>query len=149
MEHTPTERNCGSALLYIYNSLNYTVRDDLGICKRKEFESFFIEAINLKCKNLIIDCIYRYPSMNPTEFIGVFVLDLLKKKSKEDKAIMLIGDFNIDLLKYFTNADSITFLDSMYTNFLLPYITTPARVTAHSKTLIDNIFLNNTEDGLI
>ena len=63
--------------------------------------------------------------------------------------MMLMGDFNIDLLKYDTNTDNIAFLDSMNTNFLLPYITTPTRVSAYSKTLIDNIFLNNTEDGLI
>ena len=60
-----------------------------------------------------------------------------------------MGDFNIDLLKYDTNTDSTTCLDSMYTNSLLPYISTPTRVTAHSKTLINNIFSNNIEDGLI
>ena len=60
-----------------------------------------------------------------------------------------MGDFNIDLLKYDTNKDSTMFLDIMYTNFLLPYITIPTRVTTHSKTLIDNIFSNNIEDGLI
>ena len=74
--------------------------------------------------------------------------DLVQKISKEDKTTMLIGDFNIDLLKYDTNADRTAFLDSMYANFFLPYITTPTRVTTHSKTLIDNIFLNNIEDGL-
>ena len=62
---------------------------------------------------------------------------------------MLIGDFNIDLLKYDANTDSPTFLDLMYTNFLLPYISTPRSVTAHSKTLIDNICSSNIEDGLI
>ena len=75
--------------------------------------------------------------------------DLLQKISKEDKTIMLMGDFSIDLLKYDTNADSTAFLDSVYTNFFLPYITTPTQVTTHSKTLIDNIFSNNIEDGLI
>ena len=60
-----------------------------------------------------------------------------------------MGDFNIDPLKYRTNKDSTMFLDIMYTNLLLPYITIPTRVTTHSKTLIDNIFSNNIEDGLI
>ena len=60
-----------------------------------------------------------------------------------------MGDFNIDLLKYDTNKDSTMFLDIMYTNFLLPYITITTRVTTHSKTLIDNIFSSNIEDGLI
>ena len=108
-----------------------------------------MEGINLKGKNLIIGYIYRNPSMNPNEFIDVFILDLLQEISKEDKTIKVMDDFNVDLLKYDTNADNIAFLDSMYTNFYLPSITTPTRVTTHSKTLIDNIFLNNTEDGLI
>ena len=60
-----------------------------------------------------------------------------------------MGDLTIDLLKYDTNTDGPIFLDLMYINFLLPYISTPTSVTAHSKTLTDNIFSNNIEDGLI
>ena len=30
IEHTPTEENCGSALIYIDNSLNYIVRNDFA-----------------------------------------------------------------------------------------------------------------------
>ena len=60
-----------------------------------------------------------------------------------------MGDFNIDLLKYETEKDSADFLDSVYASFLLPYIRTPSRVTPRSKTLIDNIFSNNIEDGSI
>ena len=37
----------------------------------------------------------------------------------------------------------------MYASFLLPFISTPSRVTPRSKTLIDNIFSNNIEDGSI
>ena len=87
--------------------------------------------------------------MNPTELIDICLSELLKKFSKENKTIMLMGDFNIHLLKYDHNTDSASFLDSFYTNFLLPYISTPSRVTTHSRTLIDNIFSNNIEDGLI
>ena len=82
--------------------------------------------------------------MNPTGFIDIYISELLRKISKENKTIVLIGDCNIDLLKYDTSTDSAPFLDSMYTNFLLPYISTPTRVTTHSRTLINNI-----EDGVI
>ena len=57
--------------------------------------------------------------MNPTEFIDVYILDLLLKMSKEDKTIMLMGDFNIYILNYETNADCTVFLDSGYTIFFL------------------------------
>ena len=149
IEHTPTEASCGGALLYIDISLNYIVRNDFKLYKKRELESVFIEIINPKGKNVIVACIYRRPSMNPTEFIDIYLSELLQKLSREDKTIMLMGDFNIDLLKYDTNKDSTMFLDIMYTNFLLPYRKIPTRVTTHSKTLIDNIFSNNIEDGLI
>ena len=44
IQHTPTEANCSSALLYIDNSLNYIVRNNLAIYKKKELESIFIEV---------------------------------------------------------------------------------------------------------
>ena len=144
----PTEANCGAALLYIDNSLNYTVRDDLAIYKNKELESIFIEVVNPKGKKLIIGNIYRLPSVSP-ELLDFYMSHLLQKVSKEDKTIMLMGDFNIDILKCDRNTDSRIFLDSMIKNFSLPYITTPTRVTTHSETPIDNIFSNNIEDGLI
>ena len=89
---------------------------------------------------MINGCIYWHPSMNPTEFIDAYILDLLLKMSKEDKTIMLMGDFNIYILNYETNADCTVFLDSGYTIFSLSYITTSTWVTTHSKTLIDNIY---------
>ena len=52
-------------------------------------------------------------------------------------------------MKYDTEKDSADFLDSLYASFLLPYISTPYRVMPRSKTLIDNIFSNNIEDGSI
>ena len=55
----------------------------------------------------------------------------------------------ISILKYDHNTDSASFLDSLYTNFLLPYISTPPRVIKYSWTVIDNIFSNKVEDGLI
>ena len=35
IEHTPTEANCGGALIYIDNSLNYTFRNDLAMYQKK------------------------------------------------------------------------------------------------------------------
>ena len=149
IEHTPTEANCGGALLYINSSLNYLKRNDLTQYKKKELEFVFIEIINTNGKNVIVGCVYRHPSMNVEEFNKVYLTELLSKLSREDKTIVLMGDFNIDLLKYDNNVDSADFVDLMYSNFLLPYITTPTRISTHSRTLIDNIFSNNIEDGLV
>ena len=86
--------------------------------------------------------------MHPSEFNDIDLKALLENLSHENKTIAIMGNFNIDLLKYDTEKDSADFLDSMYASFLLPYIT-PSRVARRSKTLIDNIFSNNIEDGSI
>ena len=52
-------------------------------------------------------------------------------------------------MKYDTEKNSADFLDFMYASFLLPYISIPSRATPRSKTLIDNIFSNNIDDGSI
>ena len=39
-EPTPTEANCCGAALYIDNSLNYTVKNDLATYKRKNLSPF-------------------------------------------------------------------------------------------------------------
>ena len=87
IEHTPTEANCGDALLYINNTFNYTVRNDLRIYQKKEIESIFIEIINPKGKNVIVGCIYRHPSLNPTEFVDIRIQELLQKCPKKIKLL--------------------------------------------------------------
>ena len=67
---------------------------------------------------------------------------MLEKVSKEKKQIFLLGDYNINLLNYNVHQPTNNFLDSLASNSIIPYILQPTRLTSHSKTLIDNIFLN-------
>ena len=57
-----------------------------------------------------------------------------------------MGDTNIDLLKTQEHSQTSEFLDLMYSYNMIPVITKPTRVTAHTATLIDNIFTNNFQD---
>ena len=87
--------------------------------------------------------------MHPQEFNDIYLKDLLKNLSHENKTIVIMKDFKIDLWKYDTEKYSAEFLDFIYASFLLPHISTPSRVTPCSETLIDNIFPNNIKDGSI
>ena len=87
--YTPSEASCGGAVLFNDNSLSYTVGNNITICKKKELESIFIEVI----------IYWHLWDVNPSEFIDVYISDLLQKNLKEDKAIILMSDFNMDLLK--------------------------------------------------
>ena len=53
-----------------------------------------------------------------------------------------MGDFNLDLLNHEYHTTTQEFLDALFSYMIIPLITKPTRVTAHSATLIDNIFTN-------
>ena len=53
-----------------------------------------------------------------------------------------MGDFNIDLLKSGSYTYTTDFIDAMFAHSFLPSINLPTRITEHSSTLIDNIFIN-------
>ena len=68
---------------------------------------------------------------------------LLQKFFRGKKEIIPTGDFNINLLNYDSDKDTTDFVDTMYASSFYPAINTPTRITATSKTLIDNIFYND------
>ena len=80
--------------------------------KAKNRKSIFIEVINSKGKNTIVECVYQHPCINPSGFFDIYLWESRQKFSKENKTITLMGDFNIDLLKYDYNTDSASFLNS-------------------------------------
>ena len=55
------------------------------VYRSKELESVFIKIIIFKGKNTIVGCVYRYPCMNPTEVIDIYLAELLQKFSKRAK----------------------------------------------------------------
>ena len=75
--------------------------------------------------------------------------NLLEKTSKEQKSIFLLGYFNVNLLNYNEHNETNEFLDSLASNSFIPLILQPTRITSHSNTLIDNIFLNVIDPDII
>ena len=53
-----------------------------------------------------------------------------------------MGDFNINIVNCDSDKDTSDFVDTMYASPLFFTINTPTRITATSKTLINNIFYN-------
>ena len=60
-----------------------------------------------------------------------------------------MGDFNLDLLKYDSHFNTDNFLNIMLSNHFQPHIVQPTRITDHSSTLIDNVFLNSIAEFFI
>jgi hypothetical protein len=55
---------------------------------------------------------------------------------------VILGDFNINLLNSDIHRPTEDFINNMYKYFMNPQ---PTRITDHTATLIDNIFLNSIE----
>ena len=104
-------------------------------------ESLFIEIVKPQGKNIVTGVIYRPPNQNVDEFLTM-TNELLSKISKENKICYLMGDFNLNLMNHQSHSATGEFLDALYSNMFFPLITRPTRLTSHSATLIDNIFVN-------
>ena len=93
-------------------------------------------------KNIIVGIIYRPHNRRIEDFVTINN-ELLDKISRENKICFLMGDFNVNLMNYHRHHLTGQFLDGTYSNTFFPLITSPLRITSHTATLIDNIFVNN------
>ena len=82
---TPTEASKGGVLIYVKKGTDYIPREDLNRYKLEELESYFIEVINTKGKNTIIETIYRRPCLDQKNFIDKYMQPLNNQLLKEDK----------------------------------------------------------------
>ena len=144
-----SDRTGGGVGLYIDEKLTYQVLTEYNISNSSVFESLFVEICIPNNKNILIGAIYCPPNGNPEEFLDKFNESL----SSLTRANKLTGDFNLDLMKHETHSITAQFFEVTFSYGLIPLITKPTRITAHSVTLIDNIFTNNTnvlsKNGLI
>ena len=67
---------------------------------------------------------------------------MLKHLNQLKHQVIILGDINIDFLRYVTHQPIERYLDILYTNNFIPIITKPTRVTDHTKTRIDHIYIN-------
>ena len=66
-----------------------------------------------------------------------------------NKHVFILEDFNINLLNYNSSTPITNYVNFLFSKQFLPYIIHPSRVSAHSSSLIDNIFSNITDTKTI
>ena len=97
--------------------------------------------------------IYRSLSGNPNNFLEKLEEFLQKLSRHRNKNIALLGDINIDLLDYGKEDLVNKYVDLLAEHSFAPVISRPTRITNHSMTIIDHIFVNNchavTKSGVI
>ena len=130
----------GGTGLYLQDHYEYKLLSDCTISDPDTLESVFVEINNPSGKNIIIGTVYRPPNQNVPEFFDKFfvILSIISKDNKR----FIMGDFNLDALNYDQHAPTQEFMVCLFSHVLFPIVTRPTWITAHSATLIDNIFTN-------
>ena len=95
-------------------------------------------------KEMLLGVIYRHPNGGKADFSDQLEKTLTKLQTLKRDQIVVTGDKSIDRIKYSQPGKSKIkgYLDLMMTNGFLPGNVLPSRVTNHTATLIDHVFLN-------
>ena len=133
----------GGILCYIHDSLVYKRRHDL---EHPDIEMILIEIVFSSSKNILVGVFYRAPN-SCAKWLKTFS-EHLEKMYDTGKEIVLMGDMNIDLMNHNVNnslcSGSAKKLVKMLENVRLnQIICDPTRVTSHSKTLIDHVYVSD------
>ena len=130
----------GGTAIYIRDGIPFKTHSEL-MCK--DLENCMVEISRAKSKKLFICCIYRAPN-NPLENVSNRLSSIILKLQKNSEFILL-GDFNIDF-----SQENRSPLKHLLLNFARQFhldqlIMKPTRITETSKTMIDLIFVANSQ----
>ena len=142
--HSQSHTQNGGVALYVKSGLTPIPGPDLSK-DSTDFESVWVEVENKQGKNYLFSCIYRHPTLSFDTF-NEYLQETLSNPAVFNKHVFILGDFNINLLNYNSSTPITNYANFLFSQQFLPYIIHPSRVSAHSSTLIDNIFSNITDN---
>ena len=139
----------GGILIYVRQHPNYRRISELEL---PNIEAIFIE-LQFSNENILVGFIYRPPNNNFVNYSEWLIImdNLLDKVNNTYNKVILLGDFNIDLLP--TAVQKTSWINTSQSYYLNQLIDEPTRITSHSKTLLDHIYVsedvNLSKSGLL
>ena len=128
----------GGILIYVAEHIDYSRRKDLEIT---DVESIWIEVKIKNSKSFLVCSVYRPPTSH-IEWCESFSKEIEKALSLNDE-IYILGDINFDFKDgQYSNA---TWKNTVESHDLQQVIQSATRVTANSETIIDHIYVSNTD----
>ena len=126
----------------IFENIEIVNKDQLLTCTCNSekccVESTWVKLCSKNNQNIFVGSIYRHPNGNLKHFNDLYTK--LLESLKGNQTCVIGGDFNIDLLQ-FEKYQNGEFLTANLENNFTPCITLPTRLTTHSATLIDQIYI--------
>ena len=139
----PDKNKCGGVGIYMRDTIDsITPIEDVSMslacgCTRCEVKSWFLQFVFRGVKYTVCG-IYRHPN-NVNHFTEK--LERILAKLSNDNRVLITGDLNIDLIKFADDESTLSYLTTLLSWKYLPYTTLPTRITSHSATCIDHVFL--------
>ena len=98
--------------------------------------------ITLSCNyTLTIDLVYQHPQNNMDDFLEAFASSITTFTSNQKYVIL--GDFNIDYTKYNSSNKIKNYADKITSLGCDQLVVVPTRITTHSQSLLDHIYVND------
>ena len=137
---TSTNTSCkgGGILVYIAEHVNYVRRKDI---ESIETESVWLEIIVKNSKPFLLCSFYRPPSSN-ADWFEYFSKEIDHAQTISDE-IYIAGDMNVDCKHGILSNPKWKHLVELHD--LQQVINCPTRIIAHSETLIDHVYVSNTD----
>ena len=139
----PKNNNYGGVAILALNQIyDITINPDLKLVKTCNCSKCQVEDIwlNLSCndKKYTIGAIYRHPNGSIKHFSEQLAESI--NQTPPNSTCIVGGDINIDLLNI-SNEQVLNYATLFMSCGFVPKINLPTRITDHSCTLIDHIFL--------
>ena len=136
-----TSTNGGGILIYLSNHINYVRRHDLEC---SNIESIWIEIKIRNSKPFLLCSVYRPPS-SPAEWYDYFSTQIDKSHAITEE-IYIMGDLNVNVDSQNATLTCIKWKHITELYDLHQLIQEPTRITAHSSTLIDHLYVSTPEN---
>ena len=146
----PIGNNYGGIGIYLSNEIsNVCIMEELSLkkscaCSNCNFESLFINC-NFYGKQFTIGGIYNHPRGHINHFNTALEFSLSKIES--GRTAVLAGDMNINLIDY-DKTIVLNYLTMLLSHKYEPCICYPTRITPHSATCIDHIFIRKSRNNM-
>ena len=132
-------RHGGGLIMYIRDSIPI-----LSMVRHPNIE-LILTRIQLRQGVLMVGLLYRPPSSAAIDIFAELDTTLFNLPSSHLKSCVIVGDFNVDLLcENPTTPDHLCLSDVVTKYHLQQVVSEPTRVTDKSSTLIDHVYISET-----
>ena len=152
----PTATEAGGAGIFISNSFDYSVRDDLSL-RYDKCEDVWIQ-INSNSKHnaqnmnkIVVGVVYRHPGGNFNLFRDKICKNI-DDFNKKGVRFVIMGDVNVNLLKYNVAGTVTNYLNAIQSAGCLSFIDKPTRVcqkgSRWESSCVDHVYSNLDPDNV-